>query len=795
MPALFTRTSAAGLLAAAALALPATNATAATMQWSSPTDGSFNDDANWDAATPGSGDVAHFGTAHQYGWSYDVNFPDNGALSNHQLRVDATATTGDTLDVDLDLRGGTYTLTSTGRWDDASVLVGNSDDDPAILSVRNGSLVGHNGVIGRGSGTSGEVNLDDATWDNEDDLTVGSAGQGTLNVHSGSSVVSEGAVVGWSNNSVGRVLVSGNDATFTSYEDYNTRLSLGLGSGSSGELVVRNGGTANARSVDLGSDDGAQGNLLVEGEDSSFHSSSVALGGISGSNGDPGGTGTATVRHGASAEMGEVLLYGGGSLTVDRGRLSVWRLDFAEPGAEFTFTTGELEIRERDLIADDRLLDRTIGSAHRLGVGRTLAFADSASLVAPLIVDGGTFSVEEFQGGELVDFRTGTMRFTDRNTSLQIGSGQVLGATVRLAADQRIESAEDARVASDGLLLVEDGGSFHSGQNLYNQGEIQLAGTTARVDANTLTLNSGGLLLGSGRVSAALTAADGEVRAGAGQRLVFTGSDNTNSAAIAAAGGRIDFTRDLTSDGEISVVGGTLKIGGAAVNEAGGAIGGSDASLRFDGGLTNHGQLALSAGTSEVYGTVNNTADGRIALGGGSTTSFFGNLDNEGTMLVLDGATAVLMGDVSGSGAFAGDGAIEFLGNFSPGSSPGISEIGNDVTYHSISSILLELGGTTPGDEHDKIIYTGDVTLDDPALDVVLYDGFAPDMGDVFDVFDFGGSLTGEFGAVNLPTLAQGLNWDTSELYTAGTLSVVPEPTSLVLLGLGGMMLIRCRPR
>ena len=60
-----------------------------------------------------------------------------------------------------------------------------------------------------------------------------------------------------------------------------------------------------------------------------------------------------------------------------------------------------------------------------------------------------------------------------------------------------------------------------------------------------------------------------------------------------------------------------------------------------------------------------------------------------------------------------------------------------------------------------------------------------------------GGSLSGEFNDILLPTFTNpALYWDTSDLYTDGTIAAVPEPmTWVLLLSLGVMLLARYRFR
>lgn len=72
----------------------------------------------------------------------------------------------------------------------------------------------------------------------------------------------------------------------------------------------------------------------------------------------------------------------------------------------------------------------------------------------------------------------------------------------------------------------------------------------------------------------------------------------------------------------------------------------------------------------------------------------------------------------------------------------------------------------------------------DGTLEVELRNGFMPSVGDQWQLFDFAGvTPTGAFDTFVLPTLAGGMQWDTSDLMNTGVISVVvPEPTSLLVL-------------
>ena len=85
-------------------------------------------------------------------------------------------------------------------------------------------------------------------------------------------------------------------------------------------------------------------------------------------------------------------------------------------------------------------------------------------------------------------------------------------------------------------------------------------------------------------------------------------------------------------------------------------------------------------------------------------------------------------------------------------------------------AIAIEIGGTGAAD-YDRLI-TGLASLDG-RLGVSLLAGFAPSVGDAFDILDFGG-IIGSFASISLPMLAGGRRWDVSQLYVSGALSVLP---------------------
>jgi hypothetical protein len=101
----------------------------------------------------------------------------------------------------------------------------------------------------------------------------------------------------------------------------------------------------------------------------------------------------------------------------------------------------------------------------------------------------------------------------------------------------------------------------------------------------------------------------------------------------------------------------------------------------------------------------------------------------------------------------------------------------NSVLLDSSATLDLQLGGTTPCTGYDEYSVGGTLTLVQPTLDVTLTNGFVPAAGESFTILSWG-SLSGTFGTVTLPALSAGLTWNTSALYTTGTISVGSSESS-----------------
>jgi len=364
------------------------------------------------------------------------------------------------------------------------------------------------------------------------------------------------------------------------------------------------------------------------------------------------------------------------------------------------------------------------------------------------------------------------------------------------------------------------GGAVSGNGALNNYGTIELSGGAVS-GSGTMTNKSGGLLRGSGAVSAAFvnqggievpdfsTLAVSQAFANSGDITLLgassalSGGAVTNTGTIRSLGsGRIGNNVTNSSGGSVRAEGGILTLGGTTTNAVGGLLEIMDSATLLvskglatnsgsiilrGGALDNNGHALINAGSITGYGTLrsggltNNTGK-NIGVGGGNL-DVIGTATNDGTVNTAAGCVTTFYNFVNGNGSFPGTGTVMFLGGYSPGHSPGEAEFGGDLALGGGASLVMELAGSSRGAQYDAIHVDGTLALGG-TLDVELLYGYTPSYGNTYDLLDWGG-LAGAFDAVDLPALGGSLEWDTSGLYTSGTITVAPEPATLALVALG----------
>ncbi|MEZ6076974.1 MAG: hypothetical protein R3C56_15295 [Pirellulaceae bacterium] len=93
------------------------------------------------------------------------------------------------------------------------------------------------------------------------------------------------------------------------------------------------------------------------------------------------------------------------------------------------------------------------------------------------------------------------------------------------------------------------------------------------------------------------------------------------------------------------------------------------------------------------------------------------------------------------------------------------------MAYETSSTTVIEIGGATPGSEHDQINHSGTAALAG-TLDVQLIGGFTPSVGDSFVILSASGGISGTFNSANLPPAPSGAGWHVDY----GTTEAVVKP-------------------
>ncbi|MGC4016304.1 MAG: autotransporter-associated beta strand repeat-containing protein [Luteolibacter sp.] len=227
--------------------------------------------------------------------------------------------------------------------------------------------------------------------------------------------------------------------------------------------------------------------------------------------------------------------------------------------------------------------------------------------------------------------------------------------------------------------------------------------------------------------------------------------------------------------------------------------------LRFELAMTLANPVQLIASQSNIHtganavemsgvisgsNTFNKLGTGSLTLSAANTYSG-ATIVSAGTLLVNgslgNGAVTVASGaTLGGTGSLGGTATVN--GSLAPGA----------ASIESLNVGSLSLAGSADF-EIDATSHTGDLAVVAAnlafggVLNVTNLSGTLA-LNDVFDLFDFNAvNSSGTFSTVNLPTLADGLAWDTSNLYTTGSIAVVPEPLPALAGGLGLLLALRRR--
>lgn len=340
------------------------------------------------------------------------------------------------------------------------------------------------------------------------------------------------------------------------------------------------------------------------------------------------------------------------------------------------------------------------------------------------------------------------------------------------------------RTFGAGVYHLTQDNTYAGATDINNNGTLRISHANALgTTAVGTTVVSGGTLDISGNITTAAEAlglsgngvgSNGALRNSSGNNT-YSGAITLNAASqIHSDTGTLIL--DVTSGNAISSSGAAVTFGGAGNIEVRDPISLGSGSLTKEGS----GTLTLEAGGS--YTGTTTVSNGKLILNGNISTS---------STTVQSGGT------LAGTGT-SGPLTVQNNGTLAPGNSAGTLWVDGGLGLNESSILHFEfnpLNQAIGSNINDLVSVTGNLTLNG-LLNVTSTAGsFNTVTSGSWRLFNYTGALTDNLLTINtLPELANGYSW-TIDTTTSGqvNLAVVPEPSALLLGGLGILACLRRR--
>ncbi|MFC4256476.1 autotransporter domain-containing protein [Croceibacterium xixiisoli] len=564
-------------------------------------------------------------------------------------------------------------------------------------------------VVGAGQ----DFNIRELTVGRGEDGTLTIAANGRLQLGSSGSTAGAGTLTigdtlspfGVINASEGRVNVDGGVL------DVNGTTSIGNGFGSTGRLMITNGGVARTASLCLGCGNpnfAGFGYILVEGAGSRFELAGPGQG-LIGNGGQGGGTAQFVVRRG-----GKLLQTANSVSGLSVGALS--SLTVSDAGSEFDLAAPLL------VNGDLGIMDGADASIGALTVNGSL-----------LVVDGAVLQQRDGDGNNWNFGQQAGVRIGGIGTRVRVNGALDIGGSNpdQPAADFLVEDHAVLQVLSTSPSALSFGA--HRNLTIRNNAQVTLTGGLS-MGHSTLTVRDATLTMSGPLDMAGLFAGNitNLFNADFSATSIQAGANATQGASIINLGG--------AAEGPAGAIG-QFTVGRITLN---GVDDGPAAEL-----VINHtnGEAIIAADITGNGGIVRHVAGNTILTGTNLSGTFNGQTLVTGGSLAVNGnyggGTHVMQ--VSGGARLGGSGRIDgdvtlADATLAPGNSVDVLTFGGSLTLGTDSVLAFELGSPfgAAGIDSDLIEVTGNLVLDGQ-IDIIDTGAFGPGL---YRLISYGGTLT-----------------------------------------------------
>jgi T5SS/PEP-CTERM-associated repeat protein len=710
----------------------------------------------------------------------DITMGGGGAGNTFTVTDGGTVTYGGFFTIGNVTSGNSLLITNGGRaYATGTVLVGAFDAFPSgsnnsMVVTGAGSVLTNSGnlFVGRQSAYNQMTISDQASVVNNigfiGSLTTVANSNSVLVTGSGSTWTNHGGITLGGAGNGNRVTVTDAGLVFA-----GSTVTIGASSGgANNSLIVSNGGRfITSASLLMGETDATTVNnsITVTGSGSTLRAATGLLVGRYSTGNQLVISNGGVVTNGGTAYLGATAASSSNNTALVTGSGSVW--------SNASLIVGSASGNNLLTVTDSGRVyasDITVGNS-AAAIGNQL-----------LVTNGGSVSV------------TGGITLAPNGITAADGLLKIVGSGSAVTAGSLVVGAG----GPGNQMIIEQGGSLSSGAGVVRIGN-QAAASNSLVTvtgAGSVWSNGSSIVVGNVANNNRLVVTDG----GAVYAPYFTAGESTGTgnSILVTDRGLLDTTLLSASAGNtISNIGGIYQFTTPTPGITAGRVLVTNGTVSFRGIIhAPTGPLANLSYQGDNTFRLNNASNTSVTTYTFDSIAHTSNPSNYQRLVLMNGArwqsTTLRIGSggaLEGAGVVAST-VVTNAGTIAPGFASGILEFTGNLALESTSLFSMELGGTTAS-SYDQINVAGSLDFDG-TLTVSLIDSFNPSGGDSFDLFDFG-SASGTFSTVSLPTLAGDLFWDTSDLYSLGTISVsaIPEPSVILLTLAACAMFWRRRSR